>query len=340
MEDSGIKKALWWLKLNWGKLFIFTPLCIILFIIVLFPYSDLKDLITGQIAAATNNQVFVQYDEMGFSLAQGPGIKLRDVKVEAMGLPNIKLDSVSASPDIFSLISGKPDAKISATGLFKGNLVGSSKSETRGNDQVFAIESSADNINLKNVLDFVKDAQFVSASLLPPSLGGLFSHDINLVYDPTGTIAPEGEFRATISKMAVEAFTLGIKNGPMNIDFDIPALQFSNVKLLANMKEGNTKIQEFRLGEGKDGLKIKVTGDIATPVVKRGARSSLSTGRYDLNIDMEFDSKALDNPDIQSLYNYVDLALSSCKRRTASGVRYSFGLASTSLTRPTTPRCK
>ena len=129
------------------------------------------------------------------------------------------------------------------------------------------------------------------------------------------------------------------QRGGFTIDIEIPSLKFSKVNVVATMQEREVKITEVRMGEGNDGLKILMTGTMVAGLDKRGKAVQFSTGAFDFEFNMEFLTKALNDPDIQNFYNYVDLGLSKCKTRTANGVRYKFRLAARSFQTQALPKC-
>ena len=61
------------LKENKGKIFIMI-VSAFAFIFVLFPFDDLSDLISSQVAKVTNNAVYVQFERLKMSLFPHPGV--------------------------------------------------------------------------------------------------------------------------------------------------------------------------------------------------------------------------------------------------------------------------
>ena len=340
MEESGLKTVVGWILGNWIKLFIFTPLMTILFLFIIFPFSDLKDVVTGVVADATRNSVFLTYDDAGLSLSNGLGLKVDGVQVEVSALPPIKLNSASFAPSISAITAKAPLGSIGLSGLFRGDLSGNLGTVKSGNDQFFAVETSADKIQLKSLLGYVKKANLVNSSFLPPSVLGDLNFDLKATVDPSANVQPQGELRGVINKLNLESFTLSMKQrGGFTIDIEIPSLKFSKVNVVATMQEREVKITEVRMGEGNDGLKILMTGTMVAGLDKRGKAVQFSTGAFDFEFNMEFLTKALNDPDIQNFYNYVDLGLSKCKTRTANGVRYKFRLAARSFQTQALPKC-
>ena len=58
----------------------------LIFTFLLFPFDDLGDLVTAQVAKLTNNQVYVQFDRMNVGILD-PGLQLKNVKSKRCLLP-------------------------------------------------------------------------------------------------------------------------------------------------------------------------------------------------------------------------------------------------------------
>ena len=89
---------------------------------ILFPFSDLSDLVTTQVAKLTNNAVFVQFSDLKMSLFPTPGMKLNDVYIEAPRTPPLNMNQLVVAPSVAGLIQQKPYGHVAAKGLFKGDV--------------------------------------------------------------------------------------------------------------------------------------------------------------------------------------------------------------------------
>ncbi len=122
------------LKHKWkiSLLFILTSV----FLFVLFPLGDLNDFISSKISQATNNKVYLQFEEMHLNPLTTT-LNLDKVILETDQLDGLSIEKLSATPSISALISQQPGGKFSALGFLGGNLTvkmtpaGNSKSETK-----------------------------------------------------------------------------------------------------------------------------------------------------------------------------------------------------------------
>ena len=88
-----------------------------IFLLLLFPFNDLSDLVTTQVAKMTNNQVYVQFDDMRLSVLPTPGVALDNVYVETPTLSGLKAQEVVATPSIRALIFQEPAGQLTAKGF-------------------------------------------------------------------------------------------------------------------------------------------------------------------------------------------------------------------------------
>src|SRR3954471_23117121 len=82
-------------------------LSFLVFLFLLFPFSDLSDLVSAQIAEATQGQVYIQFEKMGLGLIPRPSVSLKDTTIITRQLPiqDLHVGRFSFSPSLFELIS-------------------------------------------------------------------------------------------------------------------------------------------------------------------------------------------------------------------------------------------
>jgi hypothetical protein len=109
-------------KYHKGKVMIF---------IWIFPFSDLSDFVTEQVATQTQGQIFVQFGSLDFGLLPTLSIEGEDVIIESASMPTLRVDQIQFWPSLASLISSArtpneiPNFSLKARGLFKGDLFAS-----------------------------------------------------------------------------------------------------------------------------------------------------------------------------------------------------------------------
>ena len=103
---NGIVLFFRFLKNNFGK-FVLGLFLVVVFLYVLFPFSDLNDLISAQVSKLTHNRVFLQFDDLHINPLTA-SISMDKVYVETPQISNISVNELSAAPSIDALIKGKP----------------------------------------------------------------------------------------------------------------------------------------------------------------------------------------------------------------------------------------
>ena len=91
----------------------------ILFLVWLFPFSDLSDLVTTVVARATGNQIFVQTEKLDLHFVPQPAISASQISIET-SMPLLEAKWVKVTPGIFTTLlnlgtfmkasSGDPEA--------------------------------------------------------------------------------------------------------------------------------------------------------------------------------------------------------------------------------------
>jgi len=100
-----LRAGLQWLWSNKTKLGL-SLLSALLFIVFLFPFNDLSDLISRQVSLATRNSVFVQFGTLDLSFFPQLGAQAEQVYVESVFFPGISIDEMTG--DDFAEAVGGP----------------------------------------------------------------------------------------------------------------------------------------------------------------------------------------------------------------------------------------
>src|SRR4051812_29728975 len=78
------------------------------FLITLFPFRDIGDLITSQISEATQNQVYVDFKDLGLTLFPQPGLKMEGVTIDNPMFPTLAAENLFVSTSLLGLITFRP----------------------------------------------------------------------------------------------------------------------------------------------------------------------------------------------------------------------------------------
>ncbi|MBT4760615.1 MAG: type II secretion system protein GspN [Bdellovibrionaceae bacterium] len=251
-----ISNTLKFIKTNFKNFLLFILSTVVL-IALLFPYDDLSDFISAQVAKATGNKFFVQMEGIGIGLLPGPAIQLNNFSIESSSFPRLTSDDLSIAPNFLTLLMGKAGGTISASNLYQSDL---ELNFTQGD----SVETKSEDFKLKYMLDGELNIEGLSlnklkeATSLPIDIDGKLSVNINFNIDPNFTIQPNGEFQITSSKVSIPSPTIPIPNFAITL----PNLNFSYLKAKGRIVDSEIIIEEALIGDSKDPMYIKLKGKI------------------------------------------------------------------------------
>lgn len=248
----------------------------LMFFVLLFPLSDLNDLISAEISKATNNKIFVQLEKIHLNPLL-PAISFEKLYVETPQISSITSDELEINPSISALLARKPGGKVTATGFLKGNLVISmhpAPSSEKGLDKS-KFEITASNISLK-------EARQISNISLP--LKGELSLTSQAVVDLALVEQPELDLSLTISK-----FELAPTFIPLH-DFGqilLPEIKFGKVEIKGRLSNGKFLIENAKLGTTNDDLYGDIKGELSITLQNRDGLVTPLLGAYNISIDLK-----------------------------------------------------
>ena len=100
--------------------FLVLVLSSLVFLFVLFPFDDLGDLVSSQVAKISGNSLYVQFEKLKMSIIPQPGVQLDEVFVESARMPALSASEIVITPSISGMIQKKPYGHVSAKGFSKG----------------------------------------------------------------------------------------------------------------------------------------------------------------------------------------------------------------------------
>lgn len=245
-----------------------------IFVLILFPFGDLADLVTVQVSKATRNQVYLQFDDMGLSVLPSPGVSLTNVQLDTPQLPTIKTSSLSVSPNIAALLSFKRGFSARAEGFLKGDVRLHYKAGEQNE------KTSKHNIDL--VVEELDLSKVNNLTKLPIKLKGLANLDLKVVADDTMRDQPEGELTLLAKKVQLPPSTVPTTFGPMAL----PELKLSDVVLQGRITNGEFIVDEGNFGGKKDALSGRIKGRIAVTIKKNRGNFKPYFGGYDFKVEL------------------------------------------------------
>lgn len=305
-----------------GKKQIFATLLLaVFFFVMIFPYEDLSDLLTAQVAQATNNQIYLQFEDLGIGLLP-PGVEMKSVSLDTPLFSTLRTESLSLSPSISSLIMGRPGFRASASGIFNGNIrvVHRTGRALSGEARAQELDFSANNLSLSQL------SRFLSS---PLQVEGTGSAQVAGEVDPTFVDQPSLELDVALNKLTTPPVFLANLMG-----LSLPGFSFEQIVFQGRLVGSELVIENGTIGAESDALSAQVQGRIATTLRMSNGQLTPNFGNYDLRVHLTL-SNELDREFGGFLGPGLGLnPMESYKSATPNGSRYSFRLRGSNFQSP------
>jgi type II secretion system protein N len=270
---SWIKKIFNWLwqsKLRLGLMLA----CLVIFVFLLFPYDDLSDLVSGQVATATKNSVFLQFDKLRLSLFPQPGLKMNKVFIETLSMPGLSVEELTLTPSISAFISQQPHGRLAAKGLLKGQVevkVGDGGKSERGTE-LTSLQLQAQKLSLQELKQIVK---------LPMMIKGQLDLETNGKLDLLFQEQPNVQLNMKIQKFEMPAGNFSTEMG----DIPMPEIKLSDIELKGKVSDGRLLIESGKFGGPNEDLNGTIKGSIQLSLRNYGTGVVPEFGSYSFDID-------------------------------------------------------
>lgn len=287
------------------------------FLFVLFPLGDLSDLISSQVSKLTQNQLYLQFADLRFSLLPKSGVALENVYIEAQGLPPLKAEELVMTPSLMSLITQKPAGTVTASGFLNGNveisLSPGQKSDNGVERQKIVLNAKTLSLN-----------ELRQITQLPFLLKGNLSASSTALIDLTFHEQPDVDINLKIDRFELPSSNVQTVMGPLTL----PELKLSSVEIKGRLSGGRLLIENGVIGKGNDELRGTIKGSIALRLENRGRGLVPVLGSYDFDIDLTVQKSFQERAGL--FLTFID----NHKSVTPEGARYRFKVAAQSLQYP------
>lgn len=279
------------------------------FFVLFFPYDDLSDLLTELIAKNSQNQIFVQFEDLGIGFLP-PSIKMKEVSVDTPLMPTLKAGSLHLAPSIAGFLAFSPGFSVSLEDFMKGNVSLSYRAGKKINDNVQMQKVVADlsGLDLKSLSRL---------SGLPVELEGQIFVDIDAQVDPNFVEQPDGEVQIKILKFRLPSSTVPTMLGPASL----PNTELKGIDLKGYLKGGELTIDESRIGEKGDTIQGRFKGRMGLRLSRHGGQIVPNFSSYEFKIDLNLDRAAEKNFGV--FLSFYD----KYKTVTGTGSRYALKLS-------------
>jgi type II secretion system protein N len=300
---------------NHKKTILIIGVSAVLFTVVRFPYDDLADLITEQIAKNSQNQIFVQFDELGVGLLP-PAIKMSKVSLDTPMLPTLKAGTLRLAPSIAGFLAFKPGFSASIEDVMKGDIALTYKAGKKINDttRMQDVDLVMSKVDLKSLSSFAG---------LPVDLEGQISLDLDTQVDPNFIEQPDGDVAIKINK-----FKLPPSIPTMMGAIPTPNTEISSISLKGQLKGADFVIDEGQIGAAGDTINGRLKGHVGLRLVRQGNQIVPEWGAYEFKIDLSLDRAAEKNFGV--FLGFYD----KFKTITGTGSRYALKLTGANFMSP------
>lgn len=295
-----------------SKIILFFVL-IISFVLVFFPYDDLSDMISSEVANATGNTVYVQFDKLSLGFLPQLGIHMANVFIETPFATDLRADSLKVAPSFLSLFAMKPLGRIKAENLFAGDLDASiSNSNKLKAPQAISADIDYMNFNLNEVVK-----TFVPISM---KANGTASLNALVDLDLEFKSQPEGNVQILSPKVSIPSFSFDTYMNGVKQSMSVPNLNLGKVQIKGQLKNGKVLFSDTVIGSAKDDVFAKIGGDVDLRI----APNSTAINYYNLAIDLTLKDTFI--KDLGSYGSMLDLMIGKFKSKSLDGTRYAFRL--------------
>lgn len=298
---------------NIGKITL-TLLCVVVFGLLIFPFGDLSDAISTKVLNMTNNQVYIQFDQLHVN-PLSPSVNVENLSLETPQINALNIKQLSAQPSLTALIQRQPGGKIIAEGILSGRasiqLLPSPLKDKSG-QSLSSLNLSLENISLKDLKESLSLQLPLSGKL---SLGSQ-SH-IDLAFNEQ----PEGDLNLKIQKFEMPTTSINLSEfGSLNL----PEIKFSSINLKSKFQSGKYTIENGQLGTPEDEFYGTIKGDIDLIIKNNNGSMSPVVSSYNLSLDL------LAKPSFEERASFFLAFISQFQKPEESGKRYKFKLSSSS----------
>jgi type II secretion system protein N len=283
----------------------------VLFFVTLFPFADLNDWISAQIADASGNQIFIEFEDAGIDIIPNTGLNLSGVSLDTPSFGPLKISEITLLPSIGGLIRQTPSGRVKMRGVLEGDLdlsLSPGKTSEAGNP-TYSIKIQGESLVLN---DLGKIAQ------LPVNFKGKLSLKVSGSAEPTFSEQPDMDITLKIDQLQLPPSTIDSQMGPINL----PALRISQLELQGRLSAGRLNIEKAQLGKAGDDISGSLKGGVNLTVMTSGGGFELVPGAYSLEADLmmtpDFEARA------RGPLSFLFLLLDNYKSSAAGGFRFAF----------------
>ncbi len=292
------------------KKLLFFILFVGIWLVVLFPKSDTKNFLEQKVSSATKGKVNLELEKL--SLTPLPlGVKMVSPSITFNGSKPLKASSITVSPKMSSLLAFKLGATVYLKNFLggDGNISATLLGKNKEKNNKFSSSGSIENLLVQEILKTIgKDL----------NIPGKLELEYKITGEDSFRKQPTGDFKARALNIKLpNPLPLNAQMGALDLPKDVV---WKNSNFFGKLENGKINITEGTLGTKSSEVNGRFKGTIDVSFRKLGSNISVSTGNYNLSVELEL-SKAFEKEFSTVISQGIPQAN---KKMTGSGSKYLF----------------
>ncbi|MFN8846306.1 MAG: type II secretion system protein GspN [Bdellovibrionales bacterium] len=223
----------------------------VFFLFLFFPFNDLSQLVSDQVSKATQNRVFLQFQNLSLSLFP-VGVQLQQVSLDTTTGLQLKLAELVLQPSVFGALNKKPFGSVEASGFLNGQVqvkLGSGPKSEQGNER-YQLNLKMENLRLDEAKKW---------AILPLELQGNLSSELSALADPTFKDQPNSDFSFNVKNFKIPNSNVNLGNlGSINL----PELKLRKLDGKGRLENSSLVVESLQLGQSGDDINGSIKGQI------------------------------------------------------------------------------
>jgi type II secretion system protein N len=313
---EGLLKFIKLIARNKGKVIVMLFSAIV-FLFLLFPFDDLSDLISTQVARITDNSIYIQFERLKLSLFPSMGIKMDKVYVESLRTPALSASELTITPSVTGIIQQMPYGQVNAKGFLKGDISLNMNKGSRSDNGIERthLEISAKKISLLDLRELAN---------LPIQLKGQLNLQTSAMADLTFQEQPDIEIDLSVKQFELPPSNINTPMGPLTL----PDLKLTSLELKGRLAAGRFIIETGSIGKQGDELQGTIKGSINLNIKNGQDGFTHQVGAYSFDIDLTAKKSFQDRATL--FLTFID----NFKTPTSEGAQYKFKVSANSTLTP------
>ncbi len=258
--------------LRYHKLKIFvTLISMMLFSILLFPFSDLSLFISDTIAKNTRNQVILQFEDLMLKLLPSPGFQMSEVMINTPQISSLEVEEMVLMPIFSSLLMGRMGMEAQLKGAMNGNLSVLVNVLEQNEEGISKLEAKVrtQDISIQKLLEVMQMQLNIKGVIYLQGQG-----QIDLTYEDQ----PDFRLRTQTQNFQLNALSIPTPIGP----FPLPNLSLKEILIQTHLKEGQLQFETLEIGRAGDDLVGQISGYLNLQFRRGRGSPQILPGDYNL----------------------------------------------------------